>query len=659
MTPAAEARVSNLALALLFALALVLRVVLCWDYTRHHPFADHPVIDEASYDSWAREIAAGDWIGDEVFFQEPLYPYWLASVYAAWGSGADAADVLSRQRAAARYVQALYGAGAVVILTIVAARLFGRRAGLVAGFALATYRPEIYFPALLLKENLVLPLLCILTWLALRLGRRDPEGERRGRFLPWALVGVLAGLGALLRGNLLLLLPAIALLPVARVRARAELAGGLRQAAGALLGMACVLLPVAFRNLSVGGVFALTTSGAGTNLYGGNNPGNPLGRATEFDWVRGIPEHEADDWRHEAERRSGRVLDPGEVSSFWVRETLASVQREPLMHLGILWNKLRLSLGSYEVPDNHDIEWDARYLSLLRLPLPGYGLWGMLGLAGLLLFGARRWLGAPEPLDARGAAELSAFYLLYLATIVLTVVSERVRLALVPLLLPFAGYWVDAVLAQPRRPAWLPPLALAALAVHWPVLSAADRAEDLLKRDYNYAVVLLREGKLDEARPVIASLEQERPGTVPVALLGSELAFRTGVGLSAAGAPAAEVEEELDRALALVRPVATGAETAPRDRFRAQKLAGLVCFEAGNYDAAERRFREALAFDPTDADVGLRLANILWMRAGKASGEERTGALVEARAILARLAARDPSAFLAGRLAEVEAALAE
>ena len=47
----------------------------------------------------------------------------------------------------------------------------------------------------------------------------------------------------------------------------------------------------------------------------------------------------------------------GEVSSFWMRETLASLRADPLMHLSILWNKLRLSLGSYEVPDNHHIGW--------------------------------------------------------------------------------------------------------------------------------------------------------------------------------------------------------------------------------------------------------------------------------------------------------------
>ena len=33
----------------------------------------------------ARAIAGGDWMGREVFFQEPLYPYALGSLYAVVG----------------------------------------------------------------------------------------------------------------------------------------------------------------------------------------------------------------------------------------------------------------------------------------------------------------------------------------------------------------------------------------------------------------------------------------------------------------------------------------------------------------------------------------------------------------------------------------------
>ena len=81
--------------------------------------------------------------------------------------------------------------------------------------------------------------------------------------------------------------------------------------------------------------------------------------------------------------------------------------------------------------------------------------------------------------------------------------------------------------------------------------------------------------------------------------------------------------------------MATGANVPPRDRFRAQKLAGLVQYEAGAWRVAEDRFREALAFDPSDYDVRLRLANVIRIRAEDGPPEERPARMTEARAILA------------------------
>jgi 4-amino-4-deoxy-L-arabinose transferase-like glycosyltransferase len=635
----------------LFALALVLRVACAIDYAHHHPYADRPVIDEESYDRWAREIAAGDWLGDEVFFQEPLYPYWLGSIYAVFDFGDTPEESVRRERTAARHIQAFYGAVAVVLLTLATARIFGARAGVIAGLAMATYRPLVFFPALFLKPNLFIPLLCLIAWLVTR-----QRGRLAGLF-GYALLGMLAGLGALLRGNMLLLLPVFVALGAWRAwRERGEarwLGPALRRAGATFAGILLVLLPVALRNQHVGGVFALTTSGAGTNLYGGNNPWNPYGRATEFPWVRGVPEHEADDWKHEAERRSGRTLDPAEVSDFWVGETLASVRANPGVHLSILWNKLRLTLGAYEMPDNHHLGWDARFVSMLRLPLPGFGLWGVLGIAGVAAFVARRWVRGPELAYRRAAVELAAFGALYLATIVLTVTSTRVRLALLPVLLPFAGHFVDLVLVRPRQVGWVVCLAAAALVVHTPVLSPAEREEDLLKRDFNLAVVELQSGELGAASEVLARLSAARPGTVPVALLAGELELKRGLA-SAAGAGG---DIHLRNALASVEPLLGSQSVNARDRFRAQKLAGLASFHAGSYAVAEERFREALVFDPEDPDARFLLANLLWMRAGDARGVERERALREARDLLVGLAAKNPAADYAARLQQVEAAL--
>lgn len=73
------ARWEHIFLVALVLVAFGLRALVVGQYERSHPQAENPVIDEESYERWGLELAGGDWIGDEVFFQEPLYPYALGS----------------------------------------------------------------------------------------------------------------------------------------------------------------------------------------------------------------------------------------------------------------------------------------------------------------------------------------------------------------------------------------------------------------------------------------------------------------------------------------------------------------------------------------------------------------------------------------------------
>ncbi len=590
-------------LTLVLALALGLRTVAAVQYQRAHPQAEHLSIDEESYDSWARELAAGDWLGDAVFFQEPLYPYALGAFY-RW---------VSPERVHVRFAQALLGALACVLTVLVGRRAFGATAGWIGGLALALHPPAILLPSLLLKPNLVL---LVLLGLVLAL----PPGEGRAR--RWFGVGVLAGLGALLRGNVLVLLPVLVAWPLLRAAlARAPLRPALPRAAAVLGGVALVLAPVALRNWAVGGVVALSTSGAGTNLYGGNNELNPYGVATEFPWVRGIPRHEAEDWRAEAERRTGRALDAAGTSAFWSGEVRRSARERPALHARILWNKLRATLGAYEVPDNHLLEWDRRYVPLLRRPWPGFGLWGTLGLAGLFAFLARGFRrdgyrhGGARP---RAAIELAALVCLYLATIVLTVTSDRVRLALVPLLLPFAGAFVAASFerlrsrAAPR--AWIGPasaLLVAALVVHVPVFDASTRAGDLADREHNHAVALLEQGRLEEATALAQDLARDWPGSARIQLLLADCEWRRGWALAAEPETRAQGQERIGAVLARLRALLELPGLAPKEASRARRLAGWIQLALGNAGAAERHFRLAREFAPRDADLALGHAQAL------------------------------------------------
>jgi hypothetical protein len=122
--------------------ALVLRL-LCLFELRDSPFFSVLIGDSLQYDTWARQIASGDWLGREVFYQSPLYPYLLGALYR---TGIDTFGV--------RLLQAGLGAASCVVVAIAGRRFFDERAGLAAGALLAIYPPAIFYDVLIQKSSL-------------------------------------------------------------------------------------------------------------------------------------------------------------------------------------------------------------------------------------------------------------------------------------------------------------------------------------------------------------------------------------------------------------------------------------------------------------------------------------------------------------------------
>src|SRR3954467_10825033 len=95
--------------------------------------------DARVYDEWAVRIAGGEWMGREVFYQTPLYPYVLGVIYLF--AGHDPGLV--------RVIQAFLGAGSCLMLALAGRRFFSERDGLIAAFILAVYPPAIFFDGLI------------------------------------------------------------------------------------------------------------------------------------------------------------------------------------------------------------------------------------------------------------------------------------------------------------------------------------------------------------------------------------------------------------------------------------------------------------------------------------------------------------------------------
>lgn len=456
---------------LVLGLALLLRLVALGELSGS-VWNEVPISDARVFDEWGQRIAGGDVRGDEVFYQAPLYPYLLGGVYALVGHHPDVVRVL----------QCLAGAGAAALIAATGARLFGRRAGLLAGLLAAAYVPAIAYDLRLEKASAAVFLTALLGWIVVRHGARARAA---------AASGLVLGALVLLREN-----AAVLLVPLL-VRHGLERAGRGPRLAALCGAFALVLAPVAARNALVGGELVPTATNVGVNFFLGSGPGAD-GMYRPMIEGRGHPDHEREDARALAEELEGRPLTPAQVSRFWFRLTLKGIVADPLAFVRLLGTKLRLLTSRVEVMDGVAIESQVDESRLLRVlhPLLSFGLVLPLAVAGVLAARSRRaW---PLALAASLVLGLLAFF-----------VTARFRLGVVPFLLPFAGLGLARSVHWVREPRVVTATLVAAVLAWWPLgLPGDPRATS----DSNLASELMRLGRPAEAE-VLARRAAERDPT--------------------------------------------------------------------------------------------------------------------------------------------------
>src|SRR5262245_27215815 len=388
-------------LVIVWLVAFVVRVAYVYGISGA-PFYGLRLGDAEAYHGWAARIAGGDWIGQTVFYQAPLYPYLLAGVYRLLG---DSVTIV-------RVIQALVGASSCALLAWTGISLFGM-AGAAAGFLLALYPPAIFLDGLLEKSALVTFLTAALL-ATLAIG----ASGRRNLFVLGAVLGLLA----LTRENaLLLVLPIAVWLWVSNRRAASLIPFA--------AGLAIVLVPVGVANFAVGGEFQLTTAQSGPNFYIGNHAG-ARGTYEPLVTAHGSAADERQDATRLAEQASGRSLTPGEVSRFWTLRAFTFVRSHPIDWLALLARKLALTFNAFEITDTESQGVYAEWSSLLRALQPfDFGVVLALAVFGAVLtWGAWQRLWIFYAVGATYALSVVAFY-----------VFARYRFPLVPMLMLFAA----------------------------------------------------------------------------------------------------------------------------------------------------------------------------------------------------------------------------
>ena len=185
---------------IIFTCAFAVRMAFVLQ-AKESPFWRVPLVDARIYDQAARDLVNTSWLGplpndlvqSTPYTQPPLYQTFLALIYSVFGRSVMAAAV----------IQYLIGSLTCVLVYLIGLRFFDPpEAGIAAGIATALTASQIFYEGRLLPPVLITFLnLTIILLAAKQLG--SPAGWR------WPAIGLLVGLSAIARPDILLFLPAL------------------------------------------------------------------------------------------------------------------------------------------------------------------------------------------------------------------------------------------------------------------------------------------------------------------------------------------------------------------------------------------------------------------------------------------------------------------
>ena len=414
--------VFTLALALRIAFIVRIRGTFLWGTL---------VADAQTYWDWASALIAGSADTAAPFFLAPLYPYLLAGFRLVAGD----------RLLGVLVIQCVVGSLAAVLLMDTTRRATTPSIGLAVGILAAVYTPFIFFDAMVLGESALIFLGALLLWCA------SLESMRSAPIRSGVAFGVIIGAMALGRGIHLILLPALAVLPLADARYQSRVLRVVAATAIALL----VCAPATWHNWKATGRFIPLTYSLGFNLAVGNGPHAngtyvpPAGSgALVLSDSTFTPGGGAWDGRDILSKRLGREVGYAESSDLWLRDAVGSMRADPVRTLRVTGRKLLMLFNRAEYPQ---IDNPLTYQTLvgpIGLPVGG-------GFAFLWVFACiglfATWHSGP----------LTRWYASYAGLTALAIlpffVSDRYRLHLVPPLMVLAGMGLASLRAVRTRTA--------------------------------------------------------------------------------------------------------------------------------------------------------------------------------------------------------------
>ncbi len=381
-------------LVFVFLLALSIRLIYLTEITDSPIFSINLLkgIDTQTYVSWGRTIASGKWVGDEVFYMSPLFPYMLGVIFELCGENINTPCL----------VQVILGTLTCILIYGITRKIFGVAAACISSLISCFYGAFIFYTAVLLTETLAIFMIS----LALFSLVNTFETKRKKSFL---LSGFLLGLSCLARPNFLVTALFLLLLILFRKRTKGDSPArtgdsrrvGLTLVFGA--GLVLAILPVTVRNYVVSGrPVIISDQGLITFRIANSYDSVPLNFV--YPKLPPMPVLSTAFWKHQLRKA---VL-------FWY---------------------------GYEVPQNVNYYLFMKYSKILRLPLFPFWLIAPLGLTGIAIALFRH----------RGSPVLYIFIACHYVSVVLFFIISRFRLPIMTALIPFAAFSIMTFYGQLRH----------------------------------------------------------------------------------------------------------------------------------------------------------------------------------------------------------------
>jgi len=559
----------------IFLAAFLLRLIYLIQ-SRSNPSFEYPMVDELWHLNWAKEIISGNFWGDGAYFRGPLYPYFLALIFKVSGSSIFWT----------RFLQIIVGSFSAVMIFLIGRKIFSQTIGIVVGFALAAYGTIIFYETMFLIAVVYILLLLVSIYYLLKIEGKVNYGQ-------WLLAGILLGLAAIARPNILFVTPLI-MIWIYWTSKKLIIRKRLILPIIYLLGILIPVLSVTVRNYVVTGEVILISSQGGVNLYIGNNP-DAEGLTMLMPEIRLDESMSWDQFanatRQAAEKETGSKLSPAEESSFWSAKAVNFILDNPGKFISLTLKKLVYFFVGFENSDNADIYFSRNYSSLFSVLLwsgPLYFPFGLifpLAVLGVWAYWERR----------REHALIYIMILGYIPTVILFLVTARHRLPVIPFMLLFSAAGTYAAYSVIRNKEWIKLVKYLILLIILLILSNRNYFDigfqNLSQIHFNQALAYEKQNNLPAAEREYVEALKSNPNSPTILNNLGYVQYRL---------------KNYDSALVNYRK----AIQADPEYSMAYNNAGLVLEAIGDIGSAEKFFKKAVNITPDLYQAYINLGNL-------------------------------------------------